>query len=103
MKFAEPKPDPAESAPAEGVADDRLLRVSRRPDGFHWVALDGRQEFGPFDTLEAALADMEDADDSVPEEGESLVDAEHELGIADWLDPDTGALAEETTVRIEDH
>ncbi len=103
MKFVEPKPAAAQSAPTVDLADDRLRRVSRRPDGFHWVALDGRQEFGPFDTLEAALADMDDADDGVPEEGESLVDAELELGIADWLDPDTGAPAEATTVRIEDH
>ena len=29
-----------------------------------------------------------------PESGETLEEAENELGVADWVDPDTGELAE---------
>ena len=35
--------------------------------------------------------------------GESLLEAERELGLADWVDPDTGEPAEDTHTRIEDH
>ena len=37
------------------------------------------------------------------EPGESLLEAEQELGIADWLDPDTGEPAEGTHTHLEDH
>lgn len=72
-------------------------RIVRRPDGYHWIALDGRQEFGPFETLEAATADMLDAaDENAPQPGESLQEAESEIGIAEWIDPETGEPAEGT-------
>ena len=44
---------------AVGVADERLARVIERPDGFHWIDETGHQEFGPFETLEETLADMD--------------------------------------------
>lgn len=70
-------------------------RIVQRPDGFHWIALDGRQEFGPFETLEQARADMLDAaDENAPQPGEALQEAEREIGIAEWLDPETGEPAE---------
>jgi len=70
-------------------------QIVQRPDGFRWIAADGRQEFGPFDTLELATADMLDAaDDNAPQPGETLQEAQSEIGIADWLDPDTGEPAE---------
>jgi hypothetical protein len=37
---------------------------------------------------------MEAADDEAPEPGESLQEAESEIGIADWIDPETGDPAE---------
>lgn len=79
-------------APEEPEAD----RIVSRPDGYHWVARDGRQEFGPFPTIEEALADMSDADDeeAAPSPGEALQEAERDIGIADWIDPETGAPAE---------
>lgn len=89
--------------PAEDNADDeRLLRVYRRPDGFHWLAPDGRQEFGPFDTLADALADMDDAEDDSVDRGDGLIEAEQEFGLAGWNDPETGEPAEDTSTRIED-
>jgi hypothetical protein len=53
-----------------------------------------RQEFGPFASVEMALADMAEADGEAPEPGETLQEAEDEIGIADWIDPDTGDPAE---------
>lgn len=35
--------------------------------------------------------------------GEALHQAESELGIAEWIDPDTGDPANDSVPRIEDH
>jgi hypothetical protein len=83
-----------------GGIDARLVE---RKDGYYWLAADGKREFGPFETLEEALADMEVADESEPDSGDALTEAEQELGIADWIDPDTGEPAEGMSPRIEDH
>jgi len=69
-------------------------QIMTHPDGFYWRGADGLQEFGPFASREDALADMLAADDEGPEPGESLQEAESELGISDWIDPDTGEPAE---------
>jgi hypothetical protein len=92
-------------AEEEDVAmENPVEQVSLRPDGYHWVAPDGKQEFGPFETLEEALADMAEADGLEPEPGETLQEAENEIGIADWIDPDTGEPAEGLSPpRFEDH
>jgi hypothetical protein len=36
-------------------------------------------------------------------EAEGLQEAESELGINEWIDPDTGGPAEDNVPRIEDH
>ncbi len=69
-------------------------QVMARPDGYYWRAPGSKQEFGPFASLEDALADMQSFDEGSPEPGETLQEAESELGIADWIDPDTGEPAE---------
>jgi hypothetical protein len=99
------RPKPPKSTPVfrELEDDDRAQRIVQRPDGFHWIAPDGHQEFGPFASIEEALADMGDAADDGVEPGETLEEAERELGIAEWLDPDTGSPAEGTYTRLEDH
>ena len=90
------------------VEDEELTEVDMgsvilRPDGYHWQGPDGKQEFGPFETLEAALADMGAVDEETSEPGESLQEAEVEIGIADWVDPDTGELAEgQSSPRLHD-
>lgn len=75
----------------------------RHADGYYWVAPDGRQEFGPFATAQEAQDDMNAAGDEVIEPGETLQEAEQELGLADWVDSETGELAEQTSTRLEDH
>ena len=92
----EPVP-PSDESLLELVGSETELdlgQVVMRPDGYHWQAPDGKNEFGPFATLELALADMMAAAEESPEVGESLQEAEDELGLADWIDRDTGSLAE---------
>lgn len=86
----------SESANAvkESVADNGMELVRLRPDGYHWQAPDGKQEFGPFETLELALADMNTANGESPEPGETLQEAEDEIGISAWIDRETGEPAE---------
>jgi hypothetical protein len=93
-------PPPPESAPP---TDDESSRIAARPDGFYWVADDGRQEFGPFSTAQLALAALREGIESALEEGESVAEAEAEIGIAEWVDPETGQPAEEIATRLEDH
>ena len=87
-----------ENAP---VLDGR--RIIERPNGIYWQDKGTGAEFGPFATRAVAEADMEYNADSAYEPGEGLDEAEGELGIADWLDPDTGQPAEESVPRLEDH
>ena len=75
----------------ENLGDDRLSPIVERPDGFHWIAADGKREFGPFATYEEARADR---DAEAAEGGQALQEAESDLGISDWIDPDTGEPAE---------
>ena len=85
--------------------DDRIgERVITRPDGHHWLSLDGRREFGPFNSFEEALVDMQtDDEESAAEPGETLQEAEFEIGMTDWIDPDTGEPAEgQSTPRLHD-
>jgi len=77
-------------------------RVIERPDGFYWQNRESGEEFGPFAALIEAVADMEGGGANV-EVGESLAEAESELGIADWIDPETGQPAEESVPHLEDH
>lgn len=73
---------------------DNVEQIMSRPDGYYWRAPGRKQEFGPFASLEEALADMQSLDEESPAPGETLQEAESELGIADWIDPENGELAE---------
>jgi hypothetical protein len=85
-------------------AEDDAESIVARPDGYHWLARDGVQEFGPFETLEEARAAMQAASgDSEHEPAETLQEAELEIGIADWIDPETGEPAEgQSPPHLED-
>ncbi|HKO88359.1 MAG TPA: hypothetical protein VJU83_07555 [Burkholderiales bacterium] len=80
--------------------------IVERPDGFYWQSDASGEEYGPFDTLEEASADMESAapeDDYEEPDPESLEEAEAELGLG-WIDPITGELGEDGAPRLdEDH
>jgi hypothetical protein len=99
-RAAAPKKEPVvkEGASATG-------HVIERPDGFYWEAKKG-ETHGPFATLAEAEADMlaggafEEDDVEVPG---TLQEAESELGVSEWIDPDTGGPAEDNVPRIEDH
>lgn len=70
------------------------MPIIDRPDGWYWQAPDGQQAFGPFESREEARADRDRFDEERPSPGETLQQAESEIGIADWLDAETGAPAE---------
>ncbi len=87
----------------EWAADSRDEQIMVRPDGYYWQTPDGKQEFGPFESLELALADRGAADEQAPVPGETLQEAEGEIGIADWIDPETGEPAEgQSPPRLEE-
>ncbi len=97
VRAAPKQQSPVESAPVQG-------HVIERPDGFYWEAKKG-EPHGPFATLAEAEADLlsggASEEDGEPVEG--LQEAESELGINEWIDPDTGGPAEDNIPRIEDH
>jgi hypothetical protein len=78
------------SAPTPLVDTD----IVERPDGYYWLGPDRNAEFGPFDSREAARADRDRWNEEAPSEGETVQEAEREIGIADWIDAETGAPAE---------
>ena len=93
------------SQPEERVDEQPLQgRIVKRPDGYYWEAK-GRDARGPFETRAEAEADLLAGG---PTEGDleaenGLQEAESELGINDWIDPDTGGPAEDHIPHIEDH
>ena len=90
----------AANVPVTPAEYDRT-RLIERPDGFYWQRLKGGREYGPFPTLVEAVADMQVANAAL-ETGETLAEAEDEIGIADWLDADTGEPAEECRPHLRD-
>ena len=87
----------------ETIPDFDRTRIVERPDGFYWQAKTGGRESGPFATLVEAVEDMQAGDEAALEPGETLEEAEAEIGMADWIDPETGAPAEDQLTRLEDH
>jgi hypothetical protein len=90
----------------EPTIDDQPIagRVLKRPDGYYWEA-QGRDPRGPFATRDEAEADL--LAGGPTEEGleaeDGLHEAESELGISDWIDPDTGGPAEDHVPHIDDN
>jgi hypothetical protein len=74
--------------------------IVERPDGFYWQEKEGDKVFGPFATLLEAIQDMEYNAESDYEPGETLEQAEEEIGISDWIDRETGQPGEES-FRLE--
>jgi len=83
-------------------SENDQTQVIERPDGFYWQDKLTEKEYGPFPTLLEAVQDMQSQGDNGYEEGETLEDAEAEIGISTWIDPDTGEPAESVSPRRSD-
>jgi hypothetical protein len=92
-----PQVVPGTAAELDGV------KVIERPDGYWVLPAAGEREMGPYATLVEAIENSRVADDDEIEPGNSLAEAEEQLGVADWIDPDTSAPAEDSVPHIEDH
>jgi hypothetical protein len=68
--------------------------IVERPDGYYWIADEDVGEIGPFESFELAQADRDALAGDAPEPGETLQEAEDEIGMHGWLDSQTGEPAE---------
>lgn len=106
---AKPAPEPIEAledgedAENEAPPGEARIRFIERPNGVYWSASGSSTEYGPFATLAEAEADAEGREDPTFQATESVAEAEAEIGISEWIDPDTGEPAEESGPRLEDH
>jgi hypothetical protein len=82
-----PEPPDEPQAPEPGP-------ILERPDGYYWQDIEGQQEFGPFESFELAEADRDAASEQAIAPGVVLQETEKEIGIADWIDAETGEPAE---------
>lgn len=89
------------TATPQTTVEEGRTRIIERPDGVYWRDEDGI-EYGPFATLNDAIADRAAALAAEAEEREEA-GPDGDLDIADWVDPDTGELAEGAGPHIEDH
>lgn len=104
MNRARQKPQPHRPQPVPGT-DVELegMRIVERPDGYYVQLLAEGREAGPYESLVEAIEDQRAMDADEIEPGETLAEAEAELGVADWIDPETSALAEDHVPRLEEH
>ncbi len=103
MKQKKPIPAPAAPPEEEVLKKEPKRRVIERPDGFYWQSVDSSEERGPFATLAEAEADMLAGGETADLEAPDLLEAESEIGVSEWIDPETGGPAEDSVPRIEDH
>lgn len=99
------KHTPAAAAPEEEEtrSNEPERHVIERPDGFYWQSIESGEESGPFETLGEAEADMLAGGDGGNLESADLLEAESDIGVSEWIDPETGGPAEDSVPRIEDH
>jgi hypothetical protein len=88
------------TATREEVLPDRVIK---RSDGYYWESKEKGETYGPFPTLVEAEADMLSGGGDEYESSDTLQQAESELGISEWIDPDSGVPAEDNIPRLEDH
>jgi hypothetical protein len=87
----------------ETPPDYDKARILERPDGFYWQSKTGDEDFGPFATFLEAIQDMQYREDTAIDADESLAQVEANIGIAEWIDPETGEPAEDNVPRLEEH
>ena len=77
-------------------------RIIEHPDGWYWMAPDGRQEFGPFESYRRARVDRDRNKLEGLGEDESLRDLEIEAGITDRVDIESGKPADDDIHQDDD-
>lgn len=78
-------------------------RIIERPDGFYWQSTETGEESGPFRTLADAVEDMEFNADSEFDIPDTLEEAEADLGVEGYIDPETGELEDPSLPRLGEH
>ena len=74
--------------------DSEPPEILDRPDGYYWSSPDGNEAFGPYETYELAEAARDGFVTDGVAPGDALMQAEREIGIADWIDAETGEPAQ---------
>jgi hypothetical protein len=74
----------------EPPSEDESSRIVARPDGYYWVADDGRQEFGPFPSASEALYAMRSGIETGLEPDASPADVEAQMGVVEPMLPEDG-------------
>jgi hypothetical protein len=99
---SQPLPHPPKIAP--GIAAElEDVRVVERPDGFWVQPLAGGPESGPYASLIEAIEDQRESDEEEPQSAQALAEVESEIGVSDWIDPETSELAEDNVPHLEEH
>ena len=78
-------------------------RIIERPDGFYWQSTETGEESGPFKTMADAVEDMEFNGDSEFDVPDTLEEAEADLGLDGYIDPETGELEDPSLPRLGEH
>lgn len=87
-------PSPTRQEDSSAATDDSASRdIVERPDGFYWLAKEGLLEFGPYESYELARYASSTGEEEVAPV-DTLHSAEREMGIVDWIDPQTGTIPE---------
>jgi hypothetical protein len=74
--------------------EDDQTQLIERADGFYWHNLQTGELVGPYLTLLEAMEDVQSQEEDAYDESALLHEVGDEIGIADWVDADTGELAE---------
>ena len=77
-------------------------RIIERANGFYWQDKVTDELCGPFATLVEAMQDMQNQEETDYQEGESLAEAEADIGMAGWIAPETGEAAEDLQLHLGD-
>jgi hypothetical protein len=78
-------------------------RIIERPDGFYWQSKETGEESGPFASLSDAVDDLEFNADLEVDAPDTLEEAEADLGVEGYIDPETGELEDPSLPRLGEH
>lgn len=88
------------------IYQDETVSVVERSNGFYWRLNGEKRLRGPHASLLEVVDDI-DARTALElatvESSLSLEEAEEEIGVSSWIDPDTGLPAEDGAHRLELH